>query len=230
MIDFDGFNKEIYNFFGELSKNNSKEWFDNNRKFYEKEIKNASKNFIESMKVIFQSSNLDYVADPKVNLFRINRDIRFSQNKDPYKTNMGIFFPHRIDVPNSKKMASGIYLHFGLDECFIATGMHSPEPALLKLLRKKISDNWYDFESIINDEVFKNDFPKIYDEQNVLKKVTGYTDDNPAYQYLKRKSFTYFKDLKNDTFYSHELMDVALKSAKSSQEFSIFLNDVLLEL
>lgn len=230
MVEFNGFNPDIHKFFDELSRNNSKEWFDINRPFYEKEIKNASKNFIETMKILFQSSKLDYVADPKVNLFRINRDIRFSQNKDPYKTNMGIFFPHRIDVKDFKKVSSGVYIHFGLDECFVATGMHNPEPALLKLLRKKISDNWYDFESIINNSDFKNEFPKIFDENNVLKKVIGYTPDNPAYEYLKRKSFTYYKDIKNEVFYSHDLIDVTLKSAKSSQEFSIFLNDVLLDL
>ncbi|HRP01497.1 MAG TPA: DUF2461 domain-containing protein [Candidatus Kapabacteria bacterium] len=230
MNQFNGFNSDIYNFFKELSENNSKEWFDLHRPFYEKEIKTMSKSFIESMKELFYASKLDYVADPKFNLFRINRDIRFSPNKKPYKTNLGIFFPHRIDVNDFKKTASGVYIHFGINECFIATGMFNPQAPLLKLIRKKIANNWYDFEHILNNAKFKEYFPFEHDKDNVAKKVMGYNSDNPAYEYLKKKTFTYHKNYDNSIFYSDELIQLVLKSAESSQDFSIFLNDVLLEL
>ncbi len=230
MQEFNGFNKDIYKFFSDLLVNNNKVWFDTNREFYEKNIKNTSKIFIESMKEAFHLAKLDYIADPKFNLFRINRDIRFSQNKNPYKTNLGIFFPHNINVNDIKKIASGVYIHYGIDECFVATGMHNPSPQLLKLIRKKISDNWYDFESIIENKEFKDSFPKIDNQDKLSKKVVGYSTDNPAYEFLKKKTFVYYKTLPHNIFYSKEIIDITLKSARSSREFSIFLNDVLLDL
>lgn len=230
MDKFSGFNRRIFDFFVDLSKNNSKVWFDDNRNFYETEIKNRSKEFIESMHILFQDSKLDYIADPKVNIFRINRDIRFSADKSPYKTNLGIFFPHRIEVENIKKVASGVYIHFDAEECFVATGMHNPDAKLMKLIRKKIYENWYDFETIITNKKFKSLFPEVYDESNVNKKVLGYDENHPSYNYLKRKSWTYYKTISQEVFYSDELCKLTLEYAKVSREFSIFLNEVLLEL
>lgn len=229
-MSFSGYSKDIFNFFAELSKNNNKEWFDNNRNFYDSEIKNKSKELINELSAEFKKLNQPYLADTKISLFRINRDIRFSQDKSPYKTYFGIIIPRNINVKDIKKVASGVYIHFSLEECFIATGMHNPEPNLLKLLRNKIYYNWDEYYNIINHPNFKNYFPNEYEPDNKLKKLQGFSVTHPAYEYIKKKSFTYYNDINNDIFYSKNLIDYILKSAIASDEFSIFLNDTLLEI
>jgi len=229
-MSFSGYSRDIYKFFADLSKNNNKEWFDNNRNFYDNEIKNKSKELINDLSAEFKKLNVPYLADSKISLFRINRDIRFSQDKSPYKTYFGIIIPRNINVKDIKKIASGVYIHFSLDECFIATGMHNPESNLLKLLRNKIYYNWDEYYNIINHPNFKNYFPIEYEPDNKLKKVQGFSPTHPAYEYIKKKSFTYYNDINNDVFYSKNLIDIIIKSAIASDEFSIFLNDTLLEI
>jgi len=182
------------------------------------------------MNELFSQTNLPYIADNKTSLFRINRDIRFSTNKEPYKTNIGVFFPLKVNVDNIKKLASGVYMHYQPNACMAATGMHNPEPALLKLLRKKISENWYDFESLIEDKLFNEQFPKLWTDGNDLKVVRGYRESDPAFKFLKKKDITYYCDIQQEVFYTEELVSVTLKKAIASRDFSIFLNDILLEL
>ena len=230
-ITFNGFNREIFTFFRELSLNNNKEWFDKNRDFYDKEIKNKSKLFVMALHEEYQKIKLDYIADPKLSLFRINRDIRFSKNKDPYKTNLGMFFQQGTkDSLLKKAVASGIYIHYEINESFAATGLHSPEPNILKLLRKHISENWDDFSGIIENEDFKNEFPFTFDNDNLLKKVQGYTEDNPAFQWLRRKEFTFYDNIPLELFYTRELVDYTVKKSEISYKLSLFLNEVFLQI
>ncbi len=221
--EFDRFNPEIANFFAELSKNNSKEWFDANRKFYEKEIKDKSKLFIGEMGKRLSSNKLRYISDPKISMFRINRDIRFSKNKDPYKTNLGFWFPYGDDVLSfAKKPLPGIYFHFSNEESFIACGIHTPESADLKKIRAVLANDFEHFESIIENKKFKAAFPKEM-TSGTLTRVQGYSNDHPAFKYIARKDHTFFIDTPIDTLFSPELPDILVEKAKNSDELHNFL-------
>src|SRR3989339_1502338 len=100
---FNGFNPNIYKFFNNLEKNNNKEWFDKNRDFYINEIREPLKLFSSAMSEYFEAKKLDFGCDPKKSVFRINRDIRFSANKDPYKTNMGVIFQYTASQKAQKQ-------------------------------------------------------------------------------------------------------------------------------
>lgn len=221
---FDNFSSEIEQFFKNLALNNDKIWFDENRPFYEKEIKDKLKSFIQRMSDEFTSRNLPYVADSRLSLFRINRDIRFSKNKNPYKTNLGIFFPFSYQ-PHLliKDYPLGLYLHYEVNNCFIATGMYNPDSSILKSLRQYISEEYSELLNILNNEKFKNDFPDMFSFNKPLTRLTGYDKNHPAIEILKRKDFTYFGKLEDATFFSKELVKIIIDKSEAGKYYMDYL-------
>jgi uncharacterized protein (TIGR02453 family) len=119
-LEFQGFYKETVKFFKDLKKNNTKKWFESHKKDYENHVMQPARAFVMAMGDKLRTQVPDIVAVPKINksLFRINRDTRFSPDKSPYKTNMGIFFWEgnrpRMECP-------GFYFH--LEPTFLMLGV-----------------------------------------------------------------------------------------------------------
>lgn len=179
--------KEAVQFIDDLAQNNATEWMHANKKRYESYKKEYHK-YIDS--VLSEMKLLDpSLANLKVKkcTFRINRDIRFSKNKLPYKTNIGIWLP-----TSSTKNTPGYYLHFETGNCFLAGGMYSPEPIDLKKIRKEIEFFYEDLEKILSEKQFVSEFKALtVDDSNKLKKAPKDFDPNhPAVELLKFKSFT----------------------------------------
>lgn len=132
MTTFNGFPEQLPDFFRQLAKNNNKEWFQENKTTYEKYVKMPSQEFVsvigERLRTLYPSIN----AIPKINksLFRINRDTRFSHDKSPYKTNLGILF---WDGPVKRMETSGFYFHIQDNTLMLGCGRHVlSKNALLK--------------------------------------------------------------------------------------------------
>jgi uncharacterized protein (TIGR02453 family) len=222
--EFTQFNPAISKFFKELEKNNNKNWFDANRSFYEKEIKEPLKQFVTLMAELFYKNNLNYIADTKKSIFRINRDIRFSKNKDPYKTNLGLFFPYSLSQIVAQKPESvGLYLHYEKGSCFIAGGIHMPSPPVLKSIRNNLLEEWKVFEKILNDKDLKKEFTEILWGDRLNSIPRGYTKGHPAEKYLVLKEFTVFSNLEEKDFFSAKLPDLMLKKGKAMEPFVRFL-------
>lgn len=221
---FEQFSPEIKLFFENLTLNNNKVWFDENRSFYEKEIKEKLKSFIVRMTEEFSAANLNYLADTRFSLFRINRDIRFSKNKNPYKTNLGIFFPysHQPHLVN-KDFSLGLYIHYEINNSFIATGMYNPDTSSLKLLRTYIAEEYKEFLKIIEDANFKKNFPELMSFQKPLTRLTGFDKEHPAIEHLKRKDFTYFGKIDDDSFFNANLIKLIISNASAGKDFMDFL-------
>ena len=211
---FNGFTPNALKFFNDLTNNNNREWFLENKTVYEKEIKLPSQALVAEMASIFAENNLPYLSDPKKSLFRINRDIRFSNNKEPYKTNLGIFFPFVSQYLIGKPVENpGIYFHFDCKETFIAGGLHMPDSAQLKGLRAKIADDYQYFEEIINDINFKKEFPSIFTEEGLKRIPQGFPADHPAAKYLKLKEFTVYSETNRQDSYSRNILEILLNKA-----------------
>ena len=211
---FNGFTANALNFFNDLSLNNNREWFLENKKTYEKEIKIPSHALVAEMASIYAENNLPYLADPKKSLFRINRDIRFSNNKDPYKTNLGVFFPFVSNSLIGKPVENpGIYFHFDNKETFIAGGLHMPDSNQLKGLRSKIAEDYQEFEEIINDSNFKKEFPSIFVNEGLKRIPQGYSQEHPAAKYLKLKEFTVYAETNRNDSYSRDLLEILLNKS-----------------
>jgi len=179
--------KESLQFLDDLKANNNRDWFQDNKKRYEifkKDYHQLVSDFLDAMKPLDPSLEL---LEVKNCTFRINRDIRFSKDKSPYKAHLGIWISGGTKGLNR----AGYYVHIEKGASFIAGGFYSPEPDDLKKVRKEIAFFHDDLEEILTNKNFKKEFGSLeINENNSLKNPPrGYEKDHPAIEFLKLKSF-----------------------------------------
>lgn len=213
--------KSTLQFLKDLKKNNYREWFNDNKQKYEA----AKENIIEVVGELIKQINkfepsLGY-PEPKKCLFRIYRDVRFSKNKEPYKTNMGaILGPEG----NTKTLKSGYYMHIDPGSSFISCGVYMPFPAVTKAIRTAIAEDFDTFSAIISNKAFKKQFADLHRDEDALQRVpTGFDKNSPAAEYLKLKHFYVMY-----TFTDSELTDAKFVQ-KAAEIFKVMkpLNDWL---
>jgi uncharacterized protein (TIGR02453 family) len=179
--------KDSLQFLDDLKANNNRDWFLDNKKRYEvfkKDYQQLVADFLDAMKPLDPSLEM---LEVKNCTFRINRDIRFSKDKSPYKDHIGVWLSS-----GSKGMnRSGYYVHIARTGSFIAGGFYCPEAEDLKKVRKEIAYFHEDLEEIINNKNFQKEFGDFdRNEKNLLKNPPrGYEKDHPAIEFLKLKSF-----------------------------------------
>lgn len=174
-------------FLTQLKKNNNKPWFDAHRAQYEA-AKIDFSNFIQLVIEALQKTDTTITGlMSKDCLFRINRDVRFSKDKTPYKAHFGA----SIKRGGRKSAFAGYYFHLEPGQSFIGGGMWMPEAPALKNMRQEIDYNWEEFQSIIGEKNFKKVYGDIYKGTDVSLSTMpkGYEKENPAADYLKLKSF-----------------------------------------
>lgn len=180
--------KDTLQFLEDLKNNNNRDWFLDNKKRYEvfkKDYHQLVNDFLDAMKPLDPSLEM---LEIKNCTFRINRDIRFSKDKSPYKDHMGIWLSSGVKGKNR----SGYYVHIAKDSSFIAGGFYSPEADDLKKVRKEIAFFYEDLQEILDDKNFKKEFKNLdITENNALKNPPrGYEKEHPGIEFLKLKSFT----------------------------------------
>ena len=183
--------KESLQFLEDLKANNNRDWFLANKKRYEvykSDYHQLIRDLLEVMKPLDPSLEM---LEVKNCTFRINRDIRFSKDKSPYKTHMGIWL--KSGATNGE--TPGYYIQISKDNSFIGGGMYCPMPDQLQKIRKEVNFFHEDLVSLINEKSFKSTFGDLNrDENSTLKNPPrGYDKDHPAIEYLKLKSFTAFQ-------------------------------------
>jgi uncharacterized protein (TIGR02453 family) len=202
--------KESLQFLDDLKANNNRDWFQDNKKRYEvfkKDYHQLVSDFLDAMKPLDPSLELLQVKDCT---FRINRDIRFSKDKSPYKAHLGVWLSSGAKGANR----SGYYVHIEKGASFIAGGFYSPDSEELKKVRKEIAFFYDDLQEILKEKNFKKEFGSLdINENNSLKSMPrGYEKDHPAIEFLKLKSFT--------TTQKYDISEVTKKDfvAKMSQK------------
>lgn len=173
-------------FLKDLANHNNKTWLDANRPRYE-----SAKADVHSMVAELIPAIAAFDA-PIGNLavkectFRINRDIRFSKNKSPYKTNMSAYFSQG----GKKATAAGYYFHFEPGKSYAAGGFYSPTPEALSKIRQEIDYSFDEWKKILSQKKFKKYFPEGVDGiASLVRPPKGYDEQNPAIHYLKMKHF-----------------------------------------
>lgn len=158
------FNNDFLEFFKELSYNNNKEWFDANRKRYEQNVKNPFYNFVQDLIDEFRLVYPEIERDAKNCIFRINKDIRFSKDKTPYK-----LFTSALISPNGRKNIShpGFYIEFNPEFISIYAGIYMPDNTQIAKIRSYIFEHNEEFVEILNNKNFKNHFNEILGEKAV---------------------------------------------------------------
>ncbi len=211
--------KQTIDFLKKLEKNNSKEWFDKNRNEYE----TAKADFEKLVEAVHKKLvKLEPAMDgqkAKDSIFRIFRDVRFSKDKTPYKTHFSAYFSRA----GRKAPDAGYYLHIQPGKSFMAGGIWMPEGALLKAIRQEIDYNYDEFKKILEKAAFKKHFKQLEGER--LKSLPqGYTNDNPAIEYLKMKSFMVSVSVADKEITSEQFVPLLFDYAGLMKPLVEFLN------
>ncbi len=206
-----------------LKNNNNKPWFDKNREKY-LDAKQNFEEFVDSLlqKIILSDEDLKELS-VKNCCFRINRDIRFSKNKTPYKINMSAYF----SKGGKKSIYGGYYFHLQPGgKSFSGGGLWHPEANELKKLRQEIDYCFPEFKKIITAPSFKNNYGELEkDERQMLVNVPkGYDKENPAADFLKMKSFVATKNITDAELQSPKLVNEIDKSFKALKPLIKFIN------
>jgi uncharacterized protein (TIGR02453 family) len=186
-MSFSGFPPELFKFLKELKKNNNRDWFAENKQRYEQAVVAPALNFIEAMQPGVTKISRFLEAVPKKqggSLMRIYRDTRFSKNKLPYKTNVGIHFRHSLGCDVH---APGLYVHLEPEGCFLGAGTWMPPAEPLAMIRQAICDDPKRLRKIRTEKKFAGKFRFSGDPVKTVPR--GYAKDHPAIDDLRCKSF-----------------------------------------
>jgi uncharacterized protein (TIGR02453 family) len=211
-------------FLKHIKTNNNKEWFDANKHKY-LQAKEEHEVLVE--KIVKEIAKFDKAISPDMKAkectFRIYKDVRFSKDKTPYKTNFGASFN-----PGGKKSTTpGYYLHLEPGGSFIAGGYYMPEAEHLSAIRQEIDYNSKDFLKILNAASFKT-YYKGLDEMDTLKTAPkGYEKDHPMLKFLKQKHFIVSHALTDKQAASPDLTKEVAKACKAMQPFIDFLRNAV---
>jgi len=210
----------IIQFLKELTKNNNREWFSENKQFYV-EAKEAFENVVAELISIIGAYDKEITElQPKDCIFRIYRDVRFSKDKTPYKTHFDAFIAKR---GGRKSVYAGYYIHVKHGASLFGGGVYAPIPEILKNLREEIYNFPEEFKAIINAPEFKEYFGSLYLEK--LKYAPkGFPADFPDIELLKYKSYVVTHPLTNRELASKNITGELKGMIRTLYPFNAFLN------
>ena len=206
-----------------LTKNNNREWFNNNKNQY-LEAKEIFEKFI--IKLIEQISTFDTSLEgiqAKDCIFRIYRDVRFSKDKKPYKNHFGAY----ISNGGRKSNFAGYYIHISNTESFLGGGLHSPEPTILKKIREDIDYDSSTLRQIISNKKFKNTYNSLIGEKlKVAPK--GYPKTHIDIDLLRHKEFTAIKTINTNIITDVNFINFASQQFEVLKPLLDYLNKAIL--
>lgn len=213
-------NCDTFNFLEELRDNNNREWFAANKERFVR-IKTDFENDIRLLlsKMSLFDDELKGLQMERC-VYRIYKDMRFSQDKTPYKTNFGSFmtkFGKKLD-------RAGYYLHIEPGKSMICAGLWFPSPALLKAERRAIYDNIEEFIDIINEKNFVECFGGLNFENSLKKLPLGFDKDFEYPELLKLKDFGVIKYLPDSFFFEKDWIDTVSKQFSYTKPLNDFFN------
>jgi len=184
------FTKSLYIFLRELEQNNERAWWEENKQRYINTIREPALEFIEGFGSRLAGISPHFVADPRTvggSLMRPYRDVRFSKDKTPYKTNVGIQFRH---VMGKDVHAPGFYLHLEPRSSYAGVGIWRPDAATARRVRQAIHDDPAAWRRAAKGKAFADVWQTEREEETMLKRVPRELDpDHPHADDLRLRSF-----------------------------------------
>jgi len=219
------FNAETFAFLSDLAVNNNRDWFALHKQRYEETVRTPALRFISDIATELPAISPHFPAVPKKmggSLMRVYRDTRFSRDKRPYKTNIGIQFRHELgrDVH-----APGFYLHIAPDECFVGVGIWRPDAGALAKIRDAIVEGGDSWIAARDDKQFRSRFQ--LDGERLTNPPRGYSKDHPLIEDLKWKDFIAIADLKKSDAMGDRLLPRVLEDFDAGTPLMRFLSKAL---
>ena len=211
MAGFGGFRPAAFRFLRDLERNNEKAWFEANRDAYERQVREPMRLLVETLDARLGAIAPEIVGDPKRSMFRIHRDVRFSRNKSPYKTNAGLWLYHR---DAGRKVGTvgegggaGLYFHIDPTTCFMAGGLWMPARPALVRIREGIAAQPTALARLTSTPGFRRRFDGLSEEVKLSRVPRGFPPDQPAAEWLKLQSFTARASIERSVVTSPRLVD-----------------------
>lgn len=215
-----GFGPGLFDFLAELELNNRRDWFEANRQRYESELREPAFDLIRAVRPrLAKISPAITARDAKVggSLMRIHRDVRFSADKAPYKTNVGIQFRHRA---GKDVHAPGYYVHISLDHCFFGAGSWMPDRDALAAYREAIAEHDKAWNKLARRY---QKTPWRIDGDKLKRPPRGWSADHPMIEEIKRKHFIAVRDFTQAEALSTEFPATIAKWCKETAPLMQFL-------
>ncbi len=217
------FSRKTMTFLKELEHNNNKEWFADNKQRYEDEVRAPALDYIESMGQHMAKISPHFVVSAKKvggSLMRVHRDVRFSKDKTPYKTNIGVHFKH---TRGKDVHAPGFYLHIEPGDVFIGAGIWRPESSTLKNVRMLMDEYPQEWKSIAKRLTGRGGFELAGD--SLKRPPAGFAKDHPLIDDLKRKDFIAVANLKLSQVYEKDFNKSTARLFKAAAPLVKFICD-----
>ena len=228
---FSGFRPAALKFLRALARNNNKEWFQEHRETYEREVKRPLQILVEEVDAILGTVAPEITGSPKRSVFRIHRDVRFSKDKSPYKTNAACWFHHRDAGHSVGTQAvhggAGLYFQIAPNDCMIAGGIWMPPTSALKVLRENIAENHTVLDGILQNAQFRRAFGAMSEESVLKRPPRGLDADHAAAHLLRYKSFTVSQKLTDAEVLDSRLPDILARRYALMLPFVRWLNAAL---
>ncbi|MFV0291064.1 MAG: DUF2461 domain-containing protein [Mangrovibacterium sp.] len=214
----------IIHFLSDLSNHNFREWFSENKNRFnlaQKELLSTTQILIDEIK---KHDPAIAFSEPKDCIYRIYRDVRFSEDKSPYKNHMGSYI-----APDGKQgVLPGYYLHIEAGKSFFAGGIWCPPKEILHAIRLEIAHNGQEISEIINHPNFKKHFPNIEGEK--LKTAPkGFDKDHPQIELLRFKSILFCKPLSDQCISSGDFLTQIIDASKELHKINHLFRTVIAE-
>lgn len=233
MSAFSRFDPDALAFLAGLRRHNAKPWFEARRATYERAVLGPLRLLAEELDVRFARVAPEFVAPPRRALFRIHRDVRFSNDKSPYKTHAALWVFHRDagrGVGRDAHGGAGFYFHLEPGASLVAGGFWMPPRPLRSVLRERIAEDQRGFERIVLAPAFKRRFGALSDDDAgaLLRRVPrGYAPDHPAARWLRYNTFTASRPLTDAQVLSARLVDSLMKNYAALLPLVRWLNGAL---
>ncbi len=215
------FDRRLFDFFRELSVNNDRTWFNENKPRYEEEVLQPLLAFVEDFAPKLKKISKNYRADAKKSggsIFRIYRDTRFSKDKTPYKTHAGVQFRH---AAGKDVHAPGYYLHLEPNSVFVGMGLWHPDREPLLAIRRAIADDPKAYQRVLKNKKFAETFELQGDR---LKRPPKYFDpEHPLIEEIKRKDFIAVANFRERDAVKKDFMDRFVETCKAGSPYMRFL-------
>lgn len=210
--------KNSLHFLSELTNNNNRDWFAQNKNAYQKALTDFEEivNYLIVHTAAFDKEISGLQA--KDCIFRIYRDVRFSHDKSPYKNHFGAY----ISVGGRKSLRAGYYIHFEPGGCLLSGGIYCPQPDILKALRKAVYDNIDEYKKIVENPSFASTFSEVEEKLKTIPR--GFPSDFPEGDYLKNKHYAFTHKVNDIFFESDDCMNKTIALFKQLHPINQFLN------
>lgn len=209
--------KKVFEFLRQVEQNNNREWFVQNKSWYE-EIVKQNKSFFNHIYIELQK----YDSLQDIHIYRIYRDVRFSKDKSPYKTNFGAGYSRTKPL-----LRGGYYIHLEPGNSFVGGGFWAPNNQDLLRIRKEFEMDTSEINKITSDKTFINYFGKLKGEDAVKIAPKGFDKNHPAIELIKKKQYVVMRSFSDKEVFSDTFSQEVIQTFLAMRPFFDYMSEVL---